>query len=107
MPVALSLLTTVNAWAQAANGVWVANNSWYTIGGSMLFWKNSSLVKFLPNLFAARVHEACTRMNTEDVLWGADCAYWTNAQGGIFQYVIVISMCCLFVNVVQIPGGSC
>jgi len=36
VPVTVSLITGANAWAQAANGVWVANNQWYSIGGSML-----------------------------------------------------------------------
>jgi hypothetical protein len=36
VPITLSLITGANAWAQAANGVWVANNQWYIIGGSML-----------------------------------------------------------------------
>ncbi|KAL2067254.1 hypothetical protein VTL71DRAFT_1678 [Oculimacula yallundae] len=66
VPIALSFITGANAWTQAANGVWVANNNWYSIGGT-------------------RVHEACTRMNTETILWGAGCAYWTNGQGGIHK----------------------
>ncbi|KAH7174938.1 uncharacterized protein B0J16DRAFT_349350 [Fusarium flagelliforme] len=71
LPVTLSLINGADAWAQAADGVWVANNQWYTIGGT-------------------RVHEACTRMNTQDILYGAGCAYWTNGQGGMFQYVCPI-----------------
>jgi hypothetical protein len=36
VPIMLSSITGADAWAQAANGVWVANNQWYSIGGSML-----------------------------------------------------------------------
>lgn len=32
----------------------------------------------------ARVHEACTRMNSETVHY-EDCAYWTNGVGGMFH----------------------
>ncbi|KAK0735343.1 hypothetical protein B0T21DRAFT_411979 [Apiosordaria backusii] len=53
------------AWAQAANGVWVASNTWYSRVGN---YNN--------------VHESCTRMNSQIVLTnGEDCSYWTNGQG--------------------------
>jgi hypothetical protein len=53
------------AWAQAANGVWVAHNTWYGRVGN---YNN--------------VHESCTRMNSQIVLTnGEDCSYWTNGQG--------------------------
>jgi hypothetical protein len=54
------------AWAKAANGVWVASNTWYPRVGN---YNN--------------VHESCTRMNSQIVLTnGEDCSYWTNGQGG-------------------------
>ncbi|KAH0426239.1 hypothetical protein CcaCcLH18_10468 [Colletotrichum camelliae] len=61
------LATGTHAWTKDANGVWVANNTYYTIRGST-------------------VHEACTTMNTESVHNnGAFCAYWTNGVGGQFK----------------------
>ncbi|KAF4839064.1 hypothetical protein CGCTS75_v000530 [Colletotrichum tropicale] len=61
------LATGTHAWTKDANGVWVANNTYYTIRGST-------------------VHEACTTMNTESVHGnGAFCAYWTNGVGGQFK----------------------
>ncbi|KAK7911112.1 hypothetical protein PG985_013593 [Apiospora marii] len=62
---ALALATGAFAWTQDENGVWVANDNWYTIRGT-------------------RVHEACTRMNSETVHY-EDCAYWTNGVGGQFH----------------------
>ncbi|KAH8760633.1 hypothetical protein BGZ57DRAFT_879761 [Hyaloscypha finlandica] len=56
----------VLAWAQAGNGVWVANNVWYSRVGN---YNN--------------VHESCTRMNSQIVLTSGDCAYWTDGNGGI------------------------
>lgn len=32
-----------------------------------------------------QVHEACTKMNTQEFWKTGDCAYWTNAEGGIFN----------------------
>ncbi|KAK8101918.1 uncharacterized protein PG998_006672 [Apiospora kogelbergensis] len=62
---ALAFATGSAAWAQDQNGVWVANNTWYTIRG-------------------APVHEACTRMNSEDIHFEG-CAYWTDGIGSIFN----------------------
>ncbi|KAL2065133.1 hypothetical protein VTL71DRAFT_4274 [Oculimacula yallundae] len=56
----------VFGWAQAANGVWVASNTWYARVGN---YNN--------------VHESCTRMNSQTVLTSGECAYWTDGQGGI------------------------
>ncbi|GKT41156.1 uncharacterized protein ColSpa_01337 [Colletotrichum spaethianum] len=67
VPAALFLASGCHAWAQAANGVWVANNVYYNIRGST-------------------VHEACTTMNTNDVHpGGTKCSYWTNGVGQIFD----------------------
>ncbi|KAM0231285.1 hypothetical protein ACHAPO_008668 [Fusarium lateritium] len=53
----------VNAWTKDAAGVWVANNTFYTIRGST-------------------VHESCTTMNTNNVHADGDyCAYWLNGIG--------------------------
>ncbi|KAL8710181.1 MAG: hypothetical protein Q9220_005264 [cf. Caloplaca sp. 1 TL-2023] len=63
----LFLATGCNAWAKAANGVWVANNTYYNIRG-------------------ATVHEACTTMNTNDIhAGGTKCSYWVNGAGQIFD----------------------
>ncbi|KAK8041050.1 hypothetical protein PG994_014057 [Apiospora phragmitis] len=62
---ALALAVGSYGWAQAADGTWVANDTWYTIRGT-------------------RVHEACTRRNSETVHYEG-CAYWTNGVGGIFH----------------------
>ncbi|KAJ4163048.1 hypothetical protein NW754_014471 [Fusarium falciforme] len=63
---ALFALTNVSsAWTQDANKVWTANNNWYWIRGDY-------------------VHEACTRMNTEQTHVGP-CAYFTNNRGDIFR----------------------
>ncbi|GKT84332.1 hypothetical protein Ct61P_02182 [Colletotrichum tofieldiae] len=67
VPAALSLASGCHAWAQAANGVWVANNQYHNIRGST-------------------VHEACTTMNTQNVNpGGTKCSYWTNGVGQIFD----------------------
>ncbi|KAF9875143.1 hypothetical protein CkaCkLH20_07409 [Colletotrichum karsti] len=64
---ALFLASGSYAWTKDANGVWTANNTYYTIRGST-------------------VHEACTTMNTESVHTpGTSCAYWTNGIGDIFH----------------------
>ncbi|KAM3071835.1 hypothetical protein ACMFMG_009692 [Clarireedia jacksonii] len=54
------------AWTKDANGVWVANNNYYTIRGTI-------------------VHEACTRMNTETIINRGFCAYWTDGAGHQFK----------------------
>ncbi|KAL2066723.1 hypothetical protein VTL71DRAFT_2795 [Oculimacula yallundae] len=60
---ALSLTPGIHAWTQDRDGVWVANNNYYTIG-------------------SRRVHEACTYMNTNNVHRSGDhCAYFANSQG--------------------------
>ncbi|PQE21970.1 hypothetical protein CJF32_00009953 [Rutstroemia sp. NJR-2017a WRK4] len=67
LPAALLFATSCHAWTKAANGVWVANNTFYNIRGST-------------------VHEACTTMNTEDVHpGGTKCSYWLNGVGEIFD----------------------
>ncbi|KAL0930662.1 uncharacterized protein CTRU02_214737 [Colletotrichum truncatum] len=50
------------AWAQAADGRWIANNQVYNIRGS-------------------QVHEACTRRNTDEILAAVPCEYWTDGRG--------------------------
>ncbi|CAJ0547411.1 Ff.00g041650.m01.CDS01 [Fusarium sp. VM40] len=61
----LSLVDLSFGWAQADNGVWVANNTYHTIRGD-------------------NVHEACTVMNTQQIHGGA-CAYWVDGNGKIFN----------------------
>ncbi|KAI5211372.1 hypothetical protein AUEXF2481DRAFT_209426 [Aureobasidium subglaciale EXF-2481] len=56
----------VLGWAQAANGVWVASNTWYGRVGN---YNN--------------VHESCTRMNSQTVLTSGECAYWTDGNGNM------------------------
>ncbi|THW98738.1 hypothetical protein D6D13_10528 [Aureobasidium pullulans] len=56
----------VVGWAQAANGVWVASNTWYPRVGN---YNN--------------VHESCTRMNSNIVLTSGECAYWMDSHGTI------------------------
>ncbi|KAK3329244.1 hypothetical protein B0H66DRAFT_596840 [Apodospora peruviana] len=68
---ALSFAGSSSAWAQAADGTWVANNNWY----------------YLPykNYPRTSVHESCTYRNTNNVHNDGDmCAYWTNSNGGKF-----------------------
>ncbi|GJC78126.1 hypothetical protein ColLi_00964 [Colletotrichum liriopes] len=60
----LSFAASCYAWAQAADGTWVANNVVHNIRGS-------------------NVHEACTRMNTQEFWATGDCAYWVNDRGFI------------------------
>ncbi|KAH7349332.1 hypothetical protein B0T11DRAFT_129916 [Plectosphaerella cucumerina] len=55
-----------DAWAQAADGRWIANDRTYWLEGS-------------------NVHESCTIRNTNTVLRSGGCVYWTNAQGGQFH----------------------
>jgi hypothetical protein len=80
----LAFATTSHAWAQAENGVWVAHNQSHRIGGT----KNSVVQEKgrQSDCFSLdmTVHEACTRMGTQD-WWsnGEDCAFWSNSHGGI------------------------
>ena len=54
------------AWKKAANGVWVADNTWYGRVGNH-----------------NNVHESCTKTNSQTVYTdGRDCTYWTNGNGG-------------------------
>ncbi|KAH6650270.1 hypothetical protein F5144DRAFT_597748 [Chaetomium tenue] len=63
----LALSSGVSAWTRDGRGVWVANNTWYTIRDT-------------------RVHEACTRMNDPNtILVGDSCTYWTDGAGGQFH----------------------
>ncbi|RGP61079.1 hypothetical protein FLONG3_10634 [Fusarium longipes] len=63
---ALSFAAGASAWAQAADGTWVANNEYHYLYRTG--WT---------------AHESCTWRNTEDPREeGTACAYWTNAQGG-------------------------
>ncbi|KAK4119483.1 hypothetical protein N657DRAFT_650135, partial [Parathielavia appendiculata] len=48
---ALSFAVSTYAWAQAADGTWVANNRWYKLSCLVL----------------TQVHEACTWRNTNNV----------------------------------------
>ncbi|KAI9150069.1 hypothetical protein HJFPF1_09823 [Paramyrothecium foliicola] len=80
---ALSLGTGAHAWAQAANGEWIANDVKYTINGY-------------------GVWEACTYRNTNNLVpVGGGCRYWTNANGGIY------SGYCRDVSVFGIGGRTC
>jgi hypothetical protein len=84
----LALTSTCSAWAQDANGVWVANNNWHKIGGKCtLFLHLFSFTTVLQDLhFIVRVHESCTTMNTKKVHKLAQaCAYWSDDKGGIFN----------------------
>ncbi|KAK0640576.1 hypothetical protein B0T16DRAFT_460750 [Cercophora newfieldiana] len=61
----LSAPTAVLGWAKAANGVWVANNNWYSRVGNF-----------------NNVHESCTRMNSQQVYTDKRrCSYWINSKG--------------------------
>ncbi|KAF6808026.1 hypothetical protein CPLU01_12337 [Colletotrichum plurivorum] len=60
----LCYVAGTHAWAQAADGTWVANN-------------------VVHNIYGSQVHEACTRMNTNDILVAVDCAYWIDGRGHI------------------------
>ncbi|KPM40896.1 hypothetical protein AK830_g5635 [Neonectria ditissima] len=63
---ALSLAVGANAWAQAGDGTWVANNYVHTFDNGL------------------RVHEACTWMNTQDHHPSGDpCAYWVDGNGNV------------------------
>ncbi|KAK3328788.1 hypothetical protein B0H66DRAFT_596403 [Apodospora peruviana] len=63
---ALYLATSCHAWAKDGNGVWVANNVWYSINGNA-------------------VHEACTQKDTTNFKTSGYCAYWLDAQGHKFE----------------------
>ncbi|GAB7334592.1 hypothetical protein MBLNU13_g06564t1 [Cladosporium sp. NU13] len=64
---ALSFSIGAHAWAQAANGEWIANDTKY-------YGFENALAAF----------EACTYMNTNNLVpVGGACKYWYNAQGGI------------------------
>ncbi|KAK4441937.1 hypothetical protein QBC34DRAFT_278072, partial [Podospora aff. communis PSN243] len=57
--------TAVLGWAQASNGVWVANNKVYPRVGNF-----------------NNVHESCTRMNSQQVYTDKrTCSYWINSKG--------------------------
>ncbi|KAF2819560.1 hypothetical protein CC86DRAFT_131299 [Ophiobolus disseminans] len=63
----LSLAAYCSAWAQAKDGTWVANDVAHIIRGAF-------------------VHEACTRMNTNDYWKSGPCAYWAdNSNNNIFH----------------------
>ncbi|KJK63864.1 hypothetical protein P875_00064672 [Aspergillus parasiticus SU-1] len=64
----LSLAGTADAWAQAADGTWIANQNTY------IFTDN------LQNKW--EVDEACTIRNTNTWLSSREaCAYWVNSEG--------------------------
>ncbi|KAE8337989.1 hypothetical protein BDV24DRAFT_166691 [Aspergillus arachidicola] len=66
----LSLAGTAHAWAQAADGTWIANQNHYI---------------FTDNLgFRWEVAEACTIRNTNTWLSSHEaCAYWLDSEGRI------------------------
>ncbi|KAM3080238.1 hypothetical protein ACMFMF_003647 [Clarireedia jacksonii] len=67
IPTVLLFAANCNAWSQAGNGVWVANNIYYNIRGTT-------------------VHEACTTMNTQDIhANGVGCAFWLDGAGDVFN----------------------
>ncbi|KAI3574109.1 hypothetical protein IWW34DRAFT_855148 [Fusarium oxysporum f. sp. albedinis] len=61
----LTLMDFLSAWTQDRNGVWTANNNWYTIG-------------------SYRAHEAYTVMNTERTHVGP-CTCFSDDRGNIFR----------------------
>ncbi|KAK3683012.1 hypothetical protein B0T22DRAFT_298034 [Podospora appendiculata] len=65
---ALALSSGAAAWTQDGNGVWVANNNWYTIRG-------------------VRVHESCTHRGDSGTILrnGEFCKWWTNGAGSTAQ----------------------
>ncbi|KAH7358741.1 hypothetical protein B0T11DRAFT_330500 [Plectosphaerella cucumerina] len=65
---ALSFAVGTNAWAQAADGRWFANNYVHTFNNGL------------------KVHEACTYMNTQSHHPSGDwCAYWVDDRGTIAE----------------------
>ncbi|KAF2819561.1 hypothetical protein CC86DRAFT_412866 [Ophiobolus disseminans] len=63
----LSLAGYCSAWAQqGGTGIWVANNVWHRIG-------------------EIYVHEACTKMGTQEFWRSGHCAYWADGDGHITQ----------------------
>ncbi|KAH6977381.1 hypothetical protein BKA56DRAFT_674198 [Ilyonectria sp. MPI-CAGE-AT-0026] len=55
-----------DAWAQAADGTWIANDNFYRIG-------------------VHNVHEACTIRNTNTIVWWGACQYWVDSRGNKFH----------------------
>ncbi|KAK5698346.1 hypothetical protein LTR17_023753 [Elasticomyces elasticus] len=67
--ICLAFAGGAHAWAQAGNGVWVANN-----------------VKYSNLAGHSVVHEACTKMNTNEVYDDCrPCAYWKDGNGNVFN----------------------
>ncbi|KAI9150046.1 hypothetical protein HJFPF1_09799 [Paramyrothecium foliicola] len=65
----LSLVTGGHAWAQAANGEWIANNKIYDVTNSG---------------FAKATYEACTYRNAEiRIPLGTPCKWWLDGNGRI------------------------
>ncbi|CAH0020835.1 unnamed protein product [Clonostachys rhizophaga] len=63
---ALAFATGIQGWTKDGQGNWVANNNWWVIRGT-------------------NVHESCTRMNDNTVIYRNNeaCAYWTDGAGTI------------------------
>lgn len=90
-----SLAVDCTAWASDGHGTWVANNKWYDWapppGIRQSMWKQPFRLPVPLELRQLRliewVHEACTIMNRNDVVYsnGESCACWTNGQGGMFK----------------------
>jgi len=70
----LALASGTNAWAQAKNGEWIANNRYHKS-----IEPDSANIRFT-------VHEACTNRNAPVGLMsfvGPRCRYWINSKGKI------------------------
>ena len=70
----LALSTGTNAWAQAKNGEWIANNRYHKS-----IEPDSANIRFT-------VHEACTDRNApvgSTSFVGPRCRYWIDSKGKI------------------------
>ena len=80
-----ALTVSAAPWTKHSNGVWIANNNYYSIGGSKSIFQ-IPVSWLLLILLSGYVHEACTVMNTNTVVaLGKSCAYWTDGNGSIFN----------------------
>ncbi|CAG9975519.1 unnamed protein product [Clonostachys byssicola] len=70
---ALALASGTQAWTKDGQGNWVANNNCFATQSS---YNPCTL---------ANVHESCTRMNDNTVIYRNNeaCAYWTDGAGTI------------------------
>ena len=87
---AIAFATGAHAWAQAANGEWIANNNPYGpmpySGGASKSFPASVMFKMKLTRWVVNAWEACTYHGSNALVpAGHGCRYWTNAQGGIFS----------------------